>query len=308
MPIRRTHLTQANYAEMRNTASLRELAQLEASDDLVNAAVNDDFIAIDFETATKDGMSASQLGAVRFRERQPCDSFNRLIRPPFNKHNDFNVSLTGITAEMTENEASFPEVWNDFTTWVRNENEHVPTMLVAHHAPFDMGVIKRASSHYDYDPGNWPYVCSKLLTQAVLPNVSSYKLTDLRETLELNNAKAHDAVNDATACGGLTARLLNETDAANVLHLAAMCEHRTGWLQHGSADWQQLVGLFGKEREHQNTPVTTPTRITKQVSRVCVSQRTLTGEQCGRILPLARETQLIICAGGHIAEPDNKQL
>ncbi len=157
----------------------------------------EDFVAIDFETATK--LNPCQIGIAIVKGGEIVQTINRLIRPPHNYYDPQTISVHHITPDKTDNQPEFPEVWNDIKDYFDE------AIVVAHNARFDMSVLQNALDMYYI-----PY-----------PHIEGYICTcDLndRERLELACARYgiilehhHDGEDDAVNCAKLyLAYLKNE--------------------------------------------------------------------------------------------------
>ncbi len=103
----------------------------------------DTWVAIDFETATREANSACALGIAIVRDGRVERTESWLIQPPFNEYEYRNMLVHGITAEDTALAPDFAEVW-----W-----EVAPLLaegpLLAHNAPFDIRVLRALITSYE---------------------------------------------------------------------------------------------------------------------------------------------------------------
>ena len=61
-----------------------------------------DFVAIDFETANRNGSSICSMGAVIVRDGRRCDDFYSLVRPAPNYYSRFTTAIHGLTRADTD--------------------------------------------------------------------------------------------------------------------------------------------------------------------------------------------------------------
>ena len=61
-----------------------------------------DFVAIDFETATRNWDSACSVGLAFVRGQEVVATFHQLIQPPGNRYDQGNIDIHGIYPEDTE--------------------------------------------------------------------------------------------------------------------------------------------------------------------------------------------------------------
>ncbi|WP_438431828.1 3'-5' exonuclease [Gorillibacterium sp. sgz500922] len=184
------------------------------------------FTAIDFETATASRGSACSIGLVRVENGTVAAKLHRLIRPPGNRYDRMNISIHGITPDMTKNEPSFCELWPELAPYLSGQS------VIAHNASFDMSVLRYC---LDADGREYPpfaYYCTYLFARSLWPGRSSYVLSDLARQHGIRFAH-HRADEDAYACARLALAMLEQEGAASLEELAARCGYRPGAHQPG---------------------------------------------------------------------------
>lgn len=151
-----------------------------------------DYIAIDFETATAEMNSACAVGIVAMKDLEICDYYYSLIQPPKNMYNDRNVTVHGITPDMTENAPTFSELWPEISHFF---NVHTP--VVAHNAGFDMTVFR---SSLDSDIPDFIYIDTMNIGACLFnKRLSLVNCADLMG-LNLDSFDHHNAQEDACVC------------------------------------------------------------------------------------------------------------
>lgn len=105
------------------------------------------------------GISVVEDGAI-------VQNYFSYVNPeqPFDR---FNTQLTGIDAYTVANAPAFPQLWEEI------EPLFSSGILVAHNAPFDLGVLKKCL--YDYSIGWKPtvlYCCTVQMGRRLLPGIS----------------------------------------------------------------------------------------------------------------------------------------
>ena len=175
---------------------------------VTSAGAADAFLAIDFETASSSRASACAVGWSRFENGAEAQSGTTLIDPGLEpgEWDGFNISIHGIEPADVVGAPSFAEVW-----------EHVSGVsagspLVAHYAPFDIGVVRAELWRAGIQPVPFRYTCSAAMARAVWPEMLSVSLPIVAAELgiELNH---HEAGSDARASGQV---LLAGLDALGV--------------------------------------------------------------------------------------------
>jgi DNA polymerase III subunit epsilon len=153
------------------------------------------FVAFDTETsgAYPVGFDVVEFGAVKWRNGQVIDRIQFLLKPR-EPMSDFIIGIHGITNEMV---ATAP-LMVDKIVEIRNFFEG--SVLMAHHAPFDMGFIAHEfESHLGQVP-SYPVLCTSLLSRKMIPESKNHKLQTLVSLLKIDGGQAHRAEDDARAC------------------------------------------------------------------------------------------------------------
>ena len=167
-----------------------------------------DFIAIDFETATQARKSAISIGLVKYRDFKPISSYYSLIRPPRLYILPYFTEIHGLTTEDVKDAPNFGDIWEQEIRGFIND-----TPLAAHNASFDMSVLRAALEHYGIAVPGIAYFCSLALARQTLHGLPSYSLATLAEHFGITYA-AHNALADAKTCGkiiGLCAKEVQTT-------------------------------------------------------------------------------------------------
>lgn len=163
-----------------------------------NDYITNNFVAIDFETATSKERFPCQIGITVVRNGVVDESFTRLIQPHNNEYSKGCIMVHHIMPQHTANEPLFPEVWENIKQYFEGE------FLVAHNASFDINVLCRVLDFYSIER----------------PNILGYACTcDIfnRQSLDVCckkygiNLKHHHAGSDAEACAKLYLCHINNT-------------------------------------------------------------------------------------------------
>lgn len=154
------------------------------------------YIAFDVETPNYANDRISAIGISVIEDGRVTRDFYTLVNPEC--HFDrFNIQLTGITPEMVWDKPSFPALWEEIEPIIDGG------ILIAHNAPFDMGVLAHCLNAYQIE---WKpfacYACTCLMGRSCYPNLPNHKLNTLCDflRLELNH---HNAGSDSRACAEL---------------------------------------------------------------------------------------------------------
>lgn len=151
------------------------------------------YVAIDFETANNQPTSACSVGLAKMEDGKLIDSYYTLIRPPSSYFSPMNISIHGIQPEDVEDAPEFDLIWPDILLFIGDD------LLIAHNAPFDIGILRAMLTHYELPIPPLRYTCTVRISRKVWPQFSSHRLTDLSRRFGFDY-RAHHALDDAVNC------------------------------------------------------------------------------------------------------------
>lgn len=152
-------------------------------------------VAIDFELANHHYLSACALGIVVLEDGVITFERGYLIKPP-TQHREFIpefIRIHKIEPKDVLNALSFDQVFERIRPFL------VDASLIAHNAPFDIGILKQLSSYYSCALLNLDYVCTVRLSRKLFPMLYNHKLNTVAEFLQID-LDHHQAHSDAKAC------------------------------------------------------------------------------------------------------------
>jgi len=156
-----------------------------------------DFVAIDFETANPQRVSACAVGFAVVKNGIISECTGFMVKP-VGGHAPFQTKIHGIrecdTADKCDFGALFPSV------------EHLFDLPVIGHSLFDKQVLNALSGHFDLQL-KFEYTDSASVAKQKLPNLKNHKLKTLAKHFSLPKFKHHDATEDAQACAEIFLRL-----------------------------------------------------------------------------------------------------
>ncbi|ATG97266.1 exonuclease domain-containing protein [Mesoplasma lactucae] len=160
-----------------------------------NAYLNwERFMFLDFETANYDNASACQLAFEVYEHGKVIFSYNQLIKPSPYYFHPFHVSVHGIKPEDVIDAPEFDEVWEEIKPWFNQD-----TLVIAHNASFDMGVLSKTLDKYEIEKPQFYYGCSVFMLRKMTDyRYPSYSLGKLANQLDIS-FNHHDAMADAHA-------------------------------------------------------------------------------------------------------------
>ncbi len=167
------------------------------------------YAAIDFETANYERASACALGIVVSNGKGVTDEWYHLIRPPKMLFDPNCVRVNHIRPEMVEDEPEFPAFWADVARRLEG------SVVFAHNAPFDMGVLAATLDRYDLPDLHFRYGCTVKLSRVLWRDMENHRLNTVAGLLGFS-FQHHQALADARACAFIVQKALEKTEAATV--------------------------------------------------------------------------------------------
>jgi len=152
-----------------------------------------DFIAIDFETASNERISACAIGLAFMKDKRIVDEDYYYIKPP--PHIAFqtrNIALHGITAETVEYQWNFLDLWNDTLKELLCDN-----LVLLHNSSMDASVLRQLFLFYNITDYKIEYVDTMQIAKKLgYPG----KLKELCSMFSIDFTNEHDPTADAVAC------------------------------------------------------------------------------------------------------------
>lgn len=151
-------------------------------------------VAFDTETSGPYPVESEiiELGAVKWFKGEIVGKFQTLLKPS-KPLVESNIRIHGITNEMVENSPLMQDQILSFCEFIDN------SVLIAHHAPFDLGFLTLAIEIAELKFPNNLLLCTSLISRALL-HTTNHKLQTLIKELKLVGGDAHRAYDDAYAC------------------------------------------------------------------------------------------------------------
>jgi DNA polymerase-3 subunit epsilon len=173
-----------------------------------------DFVAIDFETANGSPASPCAVGLIRVRGGKIVDGFESLFKPP-SLHNWFspgNIAVHGISPAMIDSAPEYSEVLGQLLEFVGEDP------LIAHNAPFDMGVLRASAEAIGENLPVVSYSCSLQIARKSY-NLDSYRLNQVAYAIGHEEFDHHNALADSDACSRIVIHAANRHGAKNLEEL-----------------------------------------------------------------------------------------
>lgn len=153
------------------------------------------WVAFDTETSGRYPIESEicEIAAVKWTKDGEQSTFASLIKPS-RPMSDEVIRIHGITNEMVADAPSLEEVLPKFAAFIKG------SVLLAHHAQFDLGFVAAALEGCDLGLPDEPTICTSLLAQATVPETPNHRLQTLVPFFGVNPGQAHRALDDARAC------------------------------------------------------------------------------------------------------------
>lgn len=153
------------------------------------------FVAFDTETSGAYPLGADivEFGAIKWRAGAVIGEYQTLLKPNF-EMTPFIIGIHGITNEMVVTAPRMSEKIEQISGFFKG------CVILAHHAPFDMGFMTAEYERNKMQLPNEPVVCTSLLSRNVIKESPNHKLQTLIQFLKLEKGSAHRAFDDAKAC------------------------------------------------------------------------------------------------------------
>ena len=174
------------------------------------------FLAIDFETANDNKLSACSVGIVLFDKKNINGNFESLIRPPANYDHLWrsNYNIHGISKNAYMRARPFPQVWKS----LQDKFSISSSTIVCHNAGFDMNILLELFLHYKISAPKFYYLDTINIAKLTW-ETPNYRLSTLASKLRIP-LNHHDALSDSLACAKIAMKSLNyhkEEDFNNIL-------------------------------------------------------------------------------------------
>lgn len=180
-------------------------------------------VAFDTETSGPYPLESEivELGAVKWYQGKVIGQFQTLLKPskPMSQE---NINIHGITNEMVADAPLMKDRIGLFHEFIKD------SLLIAHHAPFDLGFIAPEFEKAGLAFPNNVLLCPSLISRALL-HTTNHKLQTLVKELNLVGGDAHRAYDDAYACLQVFMKAAEKLDVASIEKLKAVQAKKLNW-------------------------------------------------------------------------------
>ena len=152
-------------------------------------------VAFDTETtgAFPLGFEVVEFGAVKWRAGEIIGELQVLVKPSRTMSAEV-IAIHKITNEMVQDSPPMQDVVAEIRAFLGD------AILMAHHAPFDMGFMTVCFETFGLPMPADPVLCTSLLSRKWIAESANHKLQTLVAYLKIDGGQAHRALDDAKAC------------------------------------------------------------------------------------------------------------
>ncbi len=213
------------------------------------------YVSFDTETTGRYPLTAEicELSGVKWRDGKEVGTFSTLLKPSKPMTID-NIQIHGISNQMVENAPLIKDKIAEFHQFVQG------CVLIAHHAPFDLGFVAIEFEKGGLNLPQLPIICSSLLARKTIAETPDHRLQTLVQHFKIDGGQAHRALDDARACLHVVLKCLQrlEDNLNGVAHTGQMsfdAEPKTLTLQ---AIFERQGGPLSWDRFSMNALKSTP--------------------------------------------------
>lgn len=207
-------------------------------------------VAFDTETSGPYPLESEivELGAVKWYQGSVIGQFQTLLKPSKPMSQD-NINIHGITNEMVANAPLMKDQVGLFHEFIQD------SLLIAHHAPFDLGFIAPEFEKAGLAFPTNVHLCSSLISRSLL-HTTNHKLQTLVKELGLVGGDAHRAYDDAYACLQVFMKSTEKLDYASIEKLKSIQAKKLNWSDYAlysnpSEKIKSLVDAIHKQKTIQ---------------------------------------------------------
>jgi DNA polymerase-3 subunit epsilon len=153
------------------------------------------YVAFDTETSGKFPLVAEivEIAAAKWIGGKVVETYQTFVRPN-RPMGEAVINIHHITNEMVADAPKIEEVLPGFHAFIEG------SVLMAHHAPFDMGFMAIEYEKLRLALPQSPVLDSCILGRKAFPNSINHRLATLVSLLNIKMAQAHRALDDSLAC------------------------------------------------------------------------------------------------------------
>jgi len=187
----------------------------------------DSFIAIDYETANGDYLSACALGVTFVEKGNVLETIQTFIKPPaeFSSFDPFNMMIHKIEPGQVKDAPTFETVWEAIAKFHSKNN--VP--FVCHYSGFDIRVTEALLKYYEITFTEISFYDTFSMAKKIWPQFSNHKLDTLANEFKIK-LNHHNAGSDAEACALIALKQIEFLGKSSLSEVAENFGYKLGVL------------------------------------------------------------------------------
>ena len=176
------------------------------------------YVVFDLETTgfnAATGDSIIEIGAVKLKDGEIIDKFDRLIKPP-TPISERITNVTSITNEMVKDCGNEEEAIKEFIEWTKD----LP--MVAHNAKFDTSFVEMCYKKYNLGEYKNTVIDTLALSRVLDQDASRHGLSYItkRYGVEFDEESHHRGDYDALATGLVFHKMMKKLEGINILKIS----------------------------------------------------------------------------------------
>ncbi|MBX3728693.1 MAG: 3'-5' exonuclease [Candidatus Sumerlaeia bacterium] len=162
------------------------------------------YTILDFETTqSPTGLRAVEVAILRVEATGAACCESHLVQPGC-RIDGFSRSIHHISDAMVRTAPAFAELWPRLAAQLDG------TLLLAHNASFDAGVLRNELQRHGLSAPRVRWLCSRQLARRVWPQFARFGLSDLWHELGIPVPHTHRAEGDVRLTAEVVARALGD--------------------------------------------------------------------------------------------------
>ena len=163
-----------------------------------------------------------EIAAVKYKNGQIVDEFSSTIRPEGDM-NPISEQIHGHSKKSLDSAQFAKPVLEEFLKFSKDG------ILIAHHAPFDLGFLSYDLERNGLDLPCNKVICTSLLSRSVFKDAPNHKLPTLIDYLNLKKTKLHVALNDAKTCMDLALECFKHIKPLSLERVEQVMDIKFNW-------------------------------------------------------------------------------
>jgi DNA polymerase-3 subunit epsilon len=166
--------------------------------------------SIDFETANRSRVSICAAGIAVFENGNLTEAPYWLVRPA-KGHGwflpEFTEGVHGLTRFDVQDAPKFPAIAPEILKRLARAD-----IVIAHNAPFDIGVLRATLDHFGLTCPEFDYLCTYRVAARIWPDLPNHQLNTLAAQIG-HKLHHHHAQSDAGAAGRVLLAMMKQANA-----------------------------------------------------------------------------------------------